>query len=33
MQEPRSASAVGADFPYTLETMCYFEVSADGSVR
>jgi hypothetical protein len=33
MHEPRSAGALGADFPYTLETMCYLEVSTDGSVR
>ncbi|UQS25352.1 MULTISPECIES: hypothetical protein [Amycolatopsis] len=33
MQEPRSAGAMGADFPYTLKTMCYIEVFADGSVH
>jgi hypothetical protein len=33
MNEPRSAGALGADFPYTLETMCYLEVSTDGTVH
>ncbi|MFI7120351.1 hypothetical protein [Amycolatopsis sp. NPDC049868] len=33
MQEPRSAGAMGAEFPYTLQTMCYIEVATDGSVR
>lgn len=33
MQEPRSAGAMGAEFPYTLKTLCYLEVSADGSVH
>jgi hypothetical protein len=33
MHEPRSAGAMGAEFPYTLGTMCYFEVSRDGNVR
>jgi hypothetical protein len=33
MQEPRSAGALGVEFPYTLATMCYIEVGRDGSVR
>jgi hypothetical protein len=33
MQEPRSAGAMGSEFPYTLATMCYLEVSTDGKVR
>jgi len=33
MQEPRSAGALGSEFPYTLATMCYIEVARDGSVR
>lgn len=33
MQQPRSAGAMGAEFPYTLPTMCYIEVATDGSVR
>lgn len=32
MNEPRSARAVGKDFPYMLATMCYIEVEADGTV-
>ena len=32
MQEPRSAGALGADFPYTLATLCYIQVGRDGSV-
>jgi hypothetical protein len=31
--EPRSAAAVGADFPYTAKTVCIIEVGNDGSVR
>lgn len=30
--EPRSAAAVGKDFPYTARTTCYIEVHKDGSV-
>ena len=33
MQEPKSAGAMGSEFPYALQTMCYIEVAADGSVR
>jgi hypothetical protein len=33
LQEPRSAAAAGADFPYTLSTICYFEVDELGVVR
>lgn len=33
MQEPRSAGALGTEFPYALGTTCYIEVSRDGSVR
>lgn len=33
MQDPRSAGAMGTEFPYTLKTMCYIEVAADGSVH
>jgi hypothetical protein len=33
MQEPRSAGALGKDFPYLLSTMCYIEVKDDGAVR
>lgn len=33
MQQPRSASALGADFPYTLQTMCYIEIGAAGDVK
>jgi hypothetical protein len=33
MQEPRSAGALGTEFPYALGTMCYIEVSSDASVR
>lgn len=32
MLQPRSAKAVGKDFPYRLSTMCYIEVHGDGSV-
>lgn len=32
MQQPRSAGAMGTEFPYKLRTMCYIEVSKDGSV-
>ncbi len=32
MAEPRSASAIGMEFPYQLGTMCYIEVAADGTV-
>ena len=32
MSEPRSAAAMGAEFPYQLSTLCYIEVRADGSV-
>ncbi|THA62337.1 hypothetical protein E6P78_23280 [Streptomyces sp. A0958] len=30
--EPRSAAAVGIDFPYTARTTCYIEVHDDGRV-
>ena len=30
--QPRSAAAVGRDFPYTASTVCYIEVSGDGAV-
>lgn len=30
--EPRSAAAVGRDFPYTARTTCYIEVHEDGRV-
>jgi hypothetical protein len=30
--EPRSAAAVGRDFPYTAKTLCYIEVAKDGTV-
>ncbi|MGW2034770.1 hypothetical protein [Streptomyces sp. NPDC001811] len=30
--EPRSAAAVGTEFPYTLGTTCYIEVHKDGRV-
>lgn len=33
MDKPRSAGRLGREFPYTLRTMCYFEVSKDGVVR
>ncbi|KID32005.1 hypothetical protein HQ32_00889 [Prauserella sp. Am3] len=33
MQEPRSAGSLGLKFPYTLKTMCYIEVGADGGVH
>src|SRR5690242_17723018 len=32
MAEPRSAGALGTEFPYRLGTMCYIEVAADGTV-
>jgi hypothetical protein len=32
VSEPRSAAAVGAEFPYDSSTMCYIEVGADGTV-
>ncbi len=32
MASPRSARAIGSEFPYRLGTMCYIEVTADGSV-
>jgi hypothetical protein len=32
MQKPRSAGALGVEFPYTLATMCYLEVAKDGTV-
>ena len=32
MAKPRSAGAMGAEFPYLLGTMCYIEVAGDGSV-
>lgn len=32
MQEPRSAGAMGAEFPYRLQTMCYIEVTNNGTV-
>lgn len=30
--DPRSAGAVGVDFPYTSRTTCYIEVHKDGDV-
>lgn len=30
--EPRSAAAVGRDFPYTAKTLCYIEVTKEGTV-
>lgn len=30
--EPRSAGALGRDFPYNLKTVCYIEVFEDGTV-
>ncbi len=30
--EPRSAAAVGRDFPYTAKTLCYIEAAKDGTV-
>jgi hypothetical protein len=30
--EPRSAAALGREFPYRLQTMCYVEVLSDGTV-
>lgn len=32
MQKPRSAGAMGAEFPYEMQTMCYIEVAKDGEV-
>jgi hypothetical protein len=32
MDEPRSASAVGKDFPYGAPTTCFIEVAEDGAV-
>ncbi|MFC0526109.1 hypothetical protein [Phytohabitans kaempferiae] len=32
MAEPRSAGAMGTEFPYELGTMCYIEVAAGGAV-
>src|SRR5262249_39969214 len=32
VDEPRSAAAMGAGFPYKLKTMCYIEVGRDGSI-
>lgn len=32
MNEPRSASAVGKDFPYGEPTTCFIEVAEDGAV-
>ncbi|MEV7353292.1 hypothetical protein AB0N48_30665 [Micromonospora chalcea] len=32
MGKPRSAAAVGKDFPYDVPTTCFIEVSNDGSV-
>lgn len=32
MNSPRSAGALGAEFPYRLSTMCYLEVRPDGAV-
>lgn len=31
-QQPRSAGTMGLEFPYTLRTMCYIEVSCNGAV-
>src|SRR4051812_5595208 len=30
--EPRSAAALGKEFPYTLGTLCYIEIAEDGTV-
>jgi hypothetical protein len=30
--EPRSAAALGTEFPYTSATLCYIEVAEDGTV-
>lgn len=32
MQQPRSAGALGSEFPYTSPTVCYIEVTPDGTV-
>lgn len=32
MPEPRSAGAVGPNFPYRLQTISYIEIASDGSV-
>jgi hypothetical protein len=32
VQEPRSAGALGKEFPYLMGTMCYIEVTQDGAV-
>ena len=32
MRQPRSAGALGDEFPYTLATMCYLEVGSGGEV-
>ncbi len=32
MNKPRSAGELGDEFPYSLPTMCYIEVSSDGTV-
>lgn len=32
MREPRSAGAIGTDFPYQLQTMSYIEITNDGTV-
>ncbi|MCC9308437.1 hypothetical protein LN042_15300 [Kitasatospora sp. RB6PN24] len=30
--EPRSAGALGKEFPYTRKTLCYIEIAEDGTV-
>ncbi|GAA4993664.1 hypothetical protein GCM10023205_77930 [Yinghuangia aomiensis] len=30
--EPRSAAALGAEFPYAQRTLCYIEIAGDGAV-
>lgn len=30
--EPRSAAALGREFPYTRKTLCYIEIAKDGAV-
>jgi hypothetical protein len=32
MNAPRSAAALGKEFPYTLSTLCYMEVTENGTV-
>jgi len=32
MRPPRSAGELGKEFPYTLKTVCYIEVTNDGTV-